>query len=147
MSIELNESFNWDSVRSQAYPTNPAAGADFTYTVPAGTRVRLDALQVKLVTDATVANRGVQLEIQTSGAIPIFKFPAVVCANQTASKSGLYEFCVGSAVSDVADQLVRTLVLADKLELPANTIIKTTVANLQATDQVAVYWILKRVVL
>lgn len=46
---------------------NPAAGAQFTYTVPAGPPVTLQAVNTTLVTSAAVANRKVLYQI-TDGA-------------------------------------------------------------------------------
>lgn len=42
---------------------NPAAGADFSFTFPAGVHHLLDVAAV-LVTSATVANRGVKFQLQ-----------------------------------------------------------------------------------
>lgn len=78
---------NW-SLMTNGEPTpivnaisNPAAGANFTYTVPPGPPVSLQAINATLVTSAAVANRRVlfqvkdasgnlDTEVQGSGIVP-----------------------------------------------------------------------------
>ena len=68
----------------QFVPTiaNPAAGADWSYTVPAGYSLQWESLRLTLTTDATVANRMVRIKItRGSTIIGSFMASAVTAAN------------------------------------------------------------------
>lgn len=134
---------NWDSVASEPFPTNPAAGADFTYTIPAGYIARLDLLATLLDTDANAANRTLHFGI-FNGAIEIMRWPvAANFANETANQVDEYVLGVGMPSSDAADQDSRSYPLTDHLELQAGLIIKTVTALIQVGDQHEISWILK----
>jgi hypothetical protein len=56
--------------------TDPAAGAQWSFTVPAGKVWRVVSLRAQLVTDATVANREVTLLVRDVAANVRGSFPA-----------------------------------------------------------------------
>ena len=129
-----------------AYPADPAAGAEFSYTVPAGYVLRLYGFGLGLTTSADAANRGVVMTIVTPGGKTLQRCPVTgTFANQTASRGNYYNFLVGIAASDAGDQVDRQALLADNLWLPAGTVISTTTTNLDSaapTDQyTCTYWI------
>jgi hypothetical protein len=52
-------------------PGNPAAGANFGVTVPAGENWQILSVAAKLVADANIANRNVILRLTTAGGRPM----------------------------------------------------------------------------
>jgi hypothetical protein len=135
--------FTWETIPTLANPTSPAAGADFSYTVPASRRLRLYMMNLWLVTDANPANRTVYVDI-TRGGTKLWRYPVTTTfANQTASKTCGYVFGVGLAFSDAADQTDRQAPLPDEIELKAGDIIATHTTNIQAGDQWSPHWIAK----
>jgi len=75
---------------------NPAAGADFTVTVPAGKFWRVLSVSAQLVTDATVAARGPKLALDDGTTI------FYECVNsgtgQAASSTCQYSFAPGCSM-------------------------------------------------
>lgn len=72
-------------------PANPAAGAQYTLTVPAGFMYRFIGGKFRFVTSAVVANRVVNLEYRTSGAALVFaKWRRA--ASHVASETKLYYY-------------------------------------------------------
>lgn len=69
--------------------TNPAAGADFSFTVPTGERLRLRSLTATLTTAVAVANRQPVLNITDGTSILFSIVPTVV---QTASLAVRYSW-------------------------------------------------------
>jgi hypothetical protein len=67
---------------------NPAAGSDWTFTVPANTRMRIQAVGMTFVASAAVANRNVRLMF-SDGGNPYWRSSgqAVITAGQT---KGIY---------------------------------------------------------
>lgn len=109
----------------------PAAGADWTYTVPAGQSLVVETLQFSLVTGVTVANRTVQVIID-DGANELWRWvsPTVQAASTTVEYVG--------AQSSVEYGAVRNGVEA--FELPNLILgpgyrVRTVTVNIQATDQ------------
>jgi hypothetical protein len=138
--------FQMEKVPLMAYPTDPAAGAEFSYTVPTGYVLRLYGFGLGLTTSADVASRNVVMTIVTPGGKTLLRCPVTsTFANQTADRGNYYNFLVGIAASDAADQVDRTAILPDELWLPAATVISTTTTNLDNTapkDQyTCTYWI------
>ncbi len=117
------------AVRSIA-GTNPAAGAEVSETVPTGARWLLHALSVRLVVDATVANREPMLTLD-DGATVFARFP--LAANITASQTrDLTWAAVGAALT--ATQSNTLVVPLPPIPLLAGYRIRTVTANLQAAD-------------
>ena len=140
------DGIDWEAIPSKASPANPAAGADFSYTVPAGKRGRLTLLTAELQNDANVANRTVRLSITDAAGHAVLKYPAAAnFSNQTAGILSTYEWGVGLPASDGADQVDRSGPLADYLELPAGTVIATTTTNKQVGDQWEIFWNYKEI--
>lgn len=139
-------SFQWDVIPMKSQPSNPAAGVDFTYTVPSGKRGKLMLWSGKLTTSADAANRSVRFSI-TVGSQTAFIHPtAAGFANQTASAEEYYTLAIGVIASDGADQEFRVGALPKELELPAGSVIATTTTNIDNTDAWTIRWIYKEVV-
>lgn len=109
----------------------PAAGAEWTYTVPAGQSLSVETLQFSLTTSATVANRTVQVIID-DGANELWRWvsPNVQAASATVEYVG--------AQSSVEYGAVRNNVQA--FELPSIVLgpgyrIRTLTVNIQVGDQ------------
>lgn len=109
----------------------PVAGADWTYTVPAGQSLSVETLQFSLVTGVTVANRTVMVIID-DGANELWRWvsPVVQAATTTVEYVG--------AQSSVEYGAVRNGVEA--FELPSIVLgpgyrVRTITTNIQATDQ------------
>lgn len=138
--------FCWDSVDTKDAPTQPAAGADFSYTVPAGFRGLLSLFVGKFVASGDAANRGVLFTV-TRGTHTLFRYPTTGnFANQTAGVTSTYVLGIGLTASDGADQIERVGPLPDKFELKAGDIIATTTTNIDNAapkDQWTIGWIYK----
>lgn len=109
----------------------PAAGTEWTYTVPAGQTLSVETLQFSLTTGVTVANRTVQVIID-DGTNELWRWvsPTVQAASTTVEYVG--------AQSSVEYAAVRNNVEA--FELPNLVLspgyrIRTVTVNIQATDQ------------
>lgn len=115
---------------------DPAAGAELTQTVPSGQFWILRGLHFSLVTDATVANRRVQLVITPPGSGVVnlrISSPAV----QVASTTVRYHFYVGAASLENATSLVQHSPLPAGMLLPNDTEIASLTTNLQAGDNLS----------
>lgn len=138
------ETASWDGVPNRPQPTNPAAGADFTYTIPSQFRALLLGICASLVSDANAANRGVRIKVVSSAGKDMYIYPAAAAfANQTASHAENYLMAIGATVSDGVDQTDRQGVLPDHFELAAGTVISTLTTNIQVGDQWTITWLLK----
>jgi len=110
---------------------NPAAGADFTITVPTGARWRVQALRANLTTSAAVANRTVQTVVD-DGVNTNFIGPFLTA--QTAGQSLGYTAYPGGGNP-------YTILTEQGSPLPSPTVmfagarIRSLTANLQAADQ------------
>lgn len=118
---------------------DPAAGAEITVRVPETAQWRLLGLRFELVTDATVANRQVDLLID-DGANTVLRIepPAV----QAASLTDGYNYGPGlPARALLTSEFL--IPLPVKVVLPGGWRIRTVTANLQAADNFgAVYlWV------
>jgi hypothetical protein len=138
--------FQWDIIPMKSQPSNPAAGVDFTYTVPTGKRGKLMLWSGKLTTSADAANRSARFSITVASQVAFIHPVAAGFANQTASAENYYTLGIGVVASDGADQEYRAGPLPKELELPAGSIIATTTTNIDNTDQWAIRWIYKEVV-
>jgi hypothetical protein len=111
---------------------NPAAGADWSFTCPVGNRQAILCASMLLTTSATAANRIPNFTVLGAAGNPFWSM-AVVAA-QTASKAITYTLARGTNPYTDANSNV-TLPLPTDLRLGYNFVIKSTTANLQATDQ------------
>ena len=114
---------------------DPAAGAEFSYTVPAGERFEIIALRIRLTTAVAVANRAVHLRFRDASANVIYG--SVSNVNQTASFIGEYNFGSGlGTVGELSTQEFEAYGPMPKgfIMLPGWTIVTVT-SNIQAADQ------------
>jgi len=110
---------------------NPAAGADWIYTVPATTRERIVAFNAQLTTSAAVANRQVALIIDD--AVNIFWEDSAltnITASQVAQVSGS-----GVNATSGANPNIVQLVQPPELYLDSGFHLRVVTTNMQAGDQ------------
>lgn len=126
-----------NSVLKSVNAADPAAGAEVTYTVPAGSGLLLKAVRVRLVTSAVVANRVPILTIADDNANTVMEFPA--SAAQAASLTVDYSFVadLGYAMAAaVANKLA--VGIAPFLYLPDGWTIKTVTSAIDVGDNYGV---------
>jgi hypothetical protein len=114
---------------------DPAAGAEVAYQVPAGTSFQLLCANFFLVTDATVANRFVALNINDDAAAGGDVIAAIQSGVAiTASLGVRVTFGIGlSGSTAIAGSALQTA-LPDQLLLPAGYRIATATQGLVAGD-------------
>jgi hypothetical protein len=108
---------------------DPAAGAEISYTLPAGYRYQILSVQATLVTDATAANRFPVLTIN-DGTNDVAGFAAGTA--QTATQTVAYQF--GPGIAGYQASLRTHVPTATPLILKAGNIIKTVTAGIVAGD-------------
>lgn len=118
----------WRRVRRVVTGTDPAAGAEWTETVPAGVVWDLISVLATLVTDATVADRSPRLRIG-DGASVFLDVPPV--AVQAASITGRYLWGRGLTGTNIGAGQAAGI---PDLRLPAGSTIASLTGNLQAAD-------------
>lgn len=112
--------------------TAPAAGADWTTTVPALVRWRLISAAAQIVTSATVANRLTRLRVTRAGVIiHDCATTAIITASLTVrvgytSNSGAFSGAVGSVVH---------VPYNGDLYLLAGDVVSSSTVAIDATDQ------------
>jgi hypothetical protein len=111
---------------------NPAAGVDWTVTVPAGVRWQLQSIFAVLTTSAAAANRLPRIQID-DGVNVIFAVPAAV--NETASLAWLNSWGAGAGAGAFVDPNAIALALPNDLYLLAGWRVRVVTANIQAADQ------------
>jgi len=109
----------------------PAAGADWSYTPPAGLRQRVQSIQCTLVTSATVANRVVVVRITQGGNVV---YQAASPTAQTASTTVSYVFAPGLPPQTATGGVV-VIPLPANLVITSSTTISVTTQGLAAGDQ------------
>lgn len=110
---------------------NPAAAADWTYTVPAGVQQTLLSVRAVLTTSATVANRIPVLRI-TSPTGQIIADVAALAA-QTATTTVTYVWMAGAPSNNVNN--VQQMALPTGLRLMPGSTIQVITSGLSAGDQ------------
>jgi len=90
------------TVQSEIIPANPAAGSAFTYTNNSGVTQVLQSVEAKLVTDATVANRFLQLKVFDGSGNVVQNIPGsgAIVASSTVNvqwSTGIGTLSVGAA--------------------------------------------------
>jgi hypothetical protein len=109
--------------------TSPAAGADWTYTLPAP--ARLVGVDAELLTSAVVANRTPFLEWGPGATTPQVGNPTPIVAGQTS----FVHFATGYIDSNYSSGGITIQKTGTpSLLLPAGTIIKSSTIGLQVTD-------------
>ena len=115
--------------------TNPAAGADWSQTVTANKRWRIQSIRFQLVTDATVATRTVRI-LFTDGTNTFFLLPAVDV--QIASLTYNYECVVDGYQRALHVPGVGApsafIPIPNNLWLTGGYVMRTSTINLQAGD-------------
>ena len=116
-------------------PANPAAGANFSQTVPAGVTWIVTAIDYQIVTSATVANRNAAIVITDPVGSEVAAIQ--VAANQVASTTWTYVHTPSWAGADVNVGARVTATLPDDgVPLQPGSTVKSAVAALQAGDQI-----------
>jgi hypothetical protein len=110
--------------------TDPAAGAEWSETVPTNARWRFVAVRVALVTDATVANRVPQV-IVDDGTNTLYLIPSH--ANQTASLTWTYHGFYAGAAGFASGNYI-ALPFPGDLFLQGGWRIRSSTGSLQAGD-------------
>ncbi len=113
---------------------NPAAGANFTTTVPSGEHWIVKAVFFKLTTDANVANRLVGLKLDTDGdgkSLVLFNANA-----HSAGWVGYHNFSHSGAGSERTGDYWLSPLPPD-IHITEGGIIASLITNIQATDQIA----------
>lgn len=110
---------------------DPAAGAQASITVPTGKKWIVRSFKVALATNATVANRRVQVQIVIGG---VEVFNAVCETVQTASLT--LNYVAGAFGHDKPQQDGLQFINCPlfPITLPAGSIIRTFTSNMQAGD-------------
>jgi len=128
MSLPLN--YNKAFWIQTATIVNPAAGADFLVTVPAGVTWYVIAVNATLVTSATAATRVPQIQIKDSGGHLLYMESG---QSQIASLTGIWSWAPAVPTSQANN--VAVVPLPAELYLQGGATIGTTTPNIQAGDQ------------
>lgn len=115
--------------------TSPAAGANFTYTIPTGWLARLVGLQLQLVTDANAANRYVELSASDGATgIPL----GFGSSAHAASLTWIYTPFIGAAAqAEGTNGALKSFPLALNVWLKETWIVGISVRNIQVGDQLS----------
>lgn len=110
---------------------NPAAAADWSFTIPAGARMKLRSAQAQLATSATVANRFPFLHLTDSVNEYALFTPS---AAQVASLTVVYHWSPGATQQAVISSQEVVATLSDMV-LPPGHVIASTTPGISAGDQ------------
>jgi len=113
---------------------NPAAGAQWIYTVPPKTVLRLITVHWTLDLDSNAADRFITYKID-DGAVPYYY--ANVAGKFTADLSGTVTFGVSHLYANVGVTFVANSAHADRLFIPAGHRISSLLIGIQAGDQLS----------
>lgn len=110
---------------------NPAAGAQWSFTVPQGVRYELKSVRADFIANATVLNRVPALRFTDSGGnnFSIISWPAVVTASQIPTLTA------GPGLTGVSNAVVQTVALHNNLLLGPGYVIDTNSTVMAAGDQ------------
>jgi hypothetical protein len=111
--------------------TTPGAGADWSFTVPAGMRLRVIAISGTLVTAVAVANRNVDLVLD-DGVTVYAEIPSG--ASQIASLTNDYSWIDSGPPGTIFDNQV-VLPLPANYIVPPNHRIRSETTGIQGADQ------------
>lgn len=110
---------------------DPAAGADFAFTIPQGECWELFAIYGTLVTDATVATRNVLLLLRAPGGVSLFEMDSP--SGQAASLTQRYNW--GGALPRTTVSNTRVMMpIPNRVRIPPGGDISSAVISLQAGD-------------
>jgi hypothetical protein len=137
----MSKPFNWDSMPQIADPTPPAIGVAWDYTVPAGKRVVIYTIGLRLITSAVVINRNLYLQCNHGAGTPVWN--SIISLNQTASQTNYYLYAAGNSISDGTDQVIRTFTMPNILYLKPGDHLLAICANMQVADQMTPWWMAK----
>lgn len=118
-------------VRAIPVPT-PAAGSDWSLTVPAGVIWQVLSVRAQLVTDAVVATRVPSLDFVTADGTIVVRHP--VDSTKVASVSAFFDWMVGYGDHINEGGVVGLSMIAD-FPLLAGWAVKTTTFAIDAGDQ------------
>lgn len=110
---------------------NPAAGADWTYTVPAGVQLTLISVRAVLTTSAAVANRVPLLRVTNPTAQIILDAGSPT----TQAASLTYTYSWGAGAQSAASPPSIQIGIPQGLRVAAGATIQTVTAGIQAADQ------------
>ena len=111
---------------------NPAAGAEWSITVPGGVSWIVCTLMSRLVTDATVANRSPVLALN-DGSNDVARLPSA--GVQAASLNQRHSWARGFSPAAATANAVEFCSGLPLAPLPANMILKSSTVQLAAGDQ------------
>lgn len=111
--------------------SNPAAGAEISYTVAAGTKLALLSAAVILVASADVANRTVRMTIDDGTTV---LYTGVCGTAQTAGQTVTYVFGTSGSGLIVGATIAQVPVASFPVLLLPGWRIKTVTTNIQAAD-------------
>lgn len=116
----------------QAIATAPAAGAEWSYTLPADYYFRAKAICFLLTTDANVANRYAYIQFVHNAQLLCEVGPI---AAQIASTASRYSFAPGITSYSLAAILHSRIALPFPFYLPEGTVIQSLCDGIQVGDQ------------
>jgi hypothetical protein len=117
------------SIRNVIVP-NPAVGAQWTYTFPAGYQALLLSLRCNLLTDVVVANRYLGLSFTIGGRTFILHNATPVTANKNFT---LFWF-VGEKYIQTVASLIQEMTLPFPIILNPGDALSSDIVNLQVGD-------------
>lgn len=118
----------WTIISQQV--ANPAAGADWSLTVPAGSEWRVKAVTCKLATNSTAATRVPALSIKdASGNVVLLAPPGTTEGASNALTFGWGVSCLSATQGSVV------MGAAPEITLPEGFVIGTNTAAIQTGDQ------------
>lgn len=114
---------------------NPAAGADFSYTVETGARLELINVSFTLVTDGTAGNRVAQVKLTNAGG-NIMHF-VTSGTNHAASLTKAYYF--GATGPATVNNPITVMVMSElnRVVMDAGDIVASLIDTIKATDQLS----------
>lgn len=117
-----------------AYAVNPAAGTNFTYTLPTPYHYKLDAVRFKIVTDANAANRTLMLHMHEIGLPSIYYSSTSLVAENLTRYVSLW-----AGLNTIDRQSFSEIVgsLPPQIYLRESCIIESDIKNIQVGDQLS----------
>ena len=127
----MSDQFLVGDVRTIAIPS-PAAGNDFSYTVPAGVRLKVHAINFEYATDATVTHRVATIFVDDKG---LTTFVQIAQQLQTENLNYHYTFAFGNTSTTLVYNQFVPVPLAAYMILKPGDILYSSMVNLQAGDE------------
>lgn len=117
-----------------AVVTTPAAGANFSYILPAGYHYKLDALRFKIITDANVANRSIMLMFYRTGA-PVLYYSSTLLVAEGFTR--YFSMWAGLNTIDRSSFSQNVCSLPAQIYLSPPEKIESDIKNIQVGDQLS----------